>query len=273
MSAALADLQNSWHAELELGFTRQQTKTVLSTRKHIGPLIVQRPFYPEGDVCHVYLVHPPGGIVGGDQLKLNVTSNAGTHALITTPAATKFYRAAPNQRATLKQDFSLNQSTLEWLPQETIVFRDANAKAITRVRLNSSSRFIGWEITCYGRQAANELFDRGQFHQDFEIWLENRPLWIDRLRLDGQGAAMTAIWGLNNQTVIATCVVYPATISDLEVARTDESLSCTLVDNVLLCRLLNNDGHRAKQAFVQLWQRLRPSIVGREATLPRIWAT
>jgi urease accessory protein len=278
MSAAPANLQHSWQAELELGFTRQQSKTVLSTRKHIGPLIVQRPFYPEGDVCHVYIVHPPGGIVGGDQLKLNATLHDGSHTLITTPAATKFYRTAAERQASLTQTLTLHNATLEWLPQETIVFREANAKTITRVQLDSSSKFIGWEMTCFGRPACNELFDLGRMQQHFELWLNDRPLWldrlrIDRLRLDGQGDAMTASWGLASHTVIATLAAYPATVDDLQAARDGNDLSCTLVDQVLLCRLLSNDSHLAKQIFVQLWQRLRPRIIGRESCLPRIWAT
>ena len=85
---------SSWHARLELGFRDSGTRTVLAHRRHIGPLMVQRPFYPEGSICHVYLLHPPGGLVGGDSLTVDVDVAGGARALVTTPAAGKFYRSA-----------------------------------------------------------------------------------------------------------------------------------------------------------------------------------
>jgi len=77
-----------WHAALELGFAAASGATRLARRKHRGPLVVQRPFLPEGPgVAHVYVLHPPGGLVGGDELTLDVEVDAGAHALVTTPAA------------------------------------------------------------------------------------------------------------------------------------------------------------------------------------------
>lgn len=95
-------------------------KTVLHSARHIGPLTVQRPFYPEDETCHLYLLHPPGGIVGGDSLDISVQLAANSHALITMPGASKFYRSSGAQ-AHLNQHFYVEeQATLEWLPQDTI---------------------------------------------------------------------------------------------------------------------------------------------------------
>src|SRR5689334_17836187 len=87
------EVRDGWRASLDLEFARSGVRTVLARRSHVGPLVVQRPFYPEGEVCHVYLVHPPGGVVGGDTLELRARVRDGAHALVTTPAATKFYRS------------------------------------------------------------------------------------------------------------------------------------------------------------------------------------
>ncbi len=276
MNAALlqaSDTSNDWHAKLQLRFARQGARTVLAHRHHIGPLVVQRPFYPEGDVCHVYVVHPPGGIVGGDQLRLDATLETGAHAVITTPAATKFYRALPDRRAQLHQELHLHNATLEWLPQETILFRDARASMATVVRLDRQSRFIGWELTCYGRPACNELFDSGHAQQHFELWIDEQPVLLDHLRIDGSSMTMQAPWGLAGNGTLGTLLAYPATTDDLDSAREHERFACTLVDSVLSCRLVHVDSDAAKQAFVKLWQTLRPRIVKREAVLPRIWAT
>ncbi len=98
----------SWQAKLDLKFRQAGKRTILAERRHVGPLVVQRPFYPEGPICHVYLVHPPGGIVGGDALSLQVDVEPQAHALLTTPAATRFYRAGPHPRATLSQQLAVH---------------------------------------------------------------------------------------------------------------------------------------------------------------------
>jgi urease accessory protein len=262
-----------WRAELQLRFARQGPRTVLVDRKHSGPLVVQRPFYPEGDVCHIYIVHPPGGIAGGDQLQLHATLQSGSHALITTPAATKFYRTLPDRRSSLRQTLHVQSATLEWLPQETIVFRDANTSMATIVQLDSRSHFIGWELTCYGRFAGNEPFDIGRVRQQFEVWIDAEPVFLDHLHIDGGGMSMQARWGLNGHALLGTLLAYPATNEDLDTARIHEHFACTLVDRVLSCRYVGAESDIAKRAFVKLWQSLRPRIIGREAVLPRIWAT
>ena len=273
MSALASHAADSWRAELQLRFAHQGTRTVLAHRHHIGPLVVQRPFYPEGDVCHVYIVHPPGGIVGGDQLRLDASLDAGAHAVITTPAATKFYRSLPDRHAKLHQELRLHNATLEWLPQETILFREAQASMATIVRLDKQSRFIGWELTCYGRPACNELFDAGAARQHFELWIDEQPVLLDHLRINGGSMTMQSPWGLAGNGTLGTLLAYPATAEDLDAAREHEGFACTLVDSVLSCRLVHADSDTAKRAFVKLWQALRPRIVKRDAVVPRIWAT
>ena len=112
-----------WPAELHLGFARDAARTALVERRHLGPLRVQRPFYPEGEgVCHVYLLHPPGGLVAGDDLQVSARVEPGAHALLTTPAAAKLYRSrAASGPARQVQRFEVQgDGILEWLPQESI---------------------------------------------------------------------------------------------------------------------------------------------------------
>src|SRR5689334_13378367 len=101
-----------WEASLDLEFAARGARTILARRASVGPLVVQRPFYPEGGVAHVYLVHPPGGVVGGDQLRLRVVAEEGAHALLTTPAATKFYRS-DGRVARQRQEIVADGATVE----------------------------------------------------------------------------------------------------------------------------------------------------------------
>jgi urease accessory protein len=273
MSAiGLESSTQGWRAELELKFAQPGARTCIVERRHLGPLLVQRPFYPEGQVCHVYIVHPPGGIVGGDELQLQVDVQEAAHALLTTPAATKFYRS-DGRMARQQQILRATDATLEWMPQENIFHPQARVRSTTRIELASRAKFIGWEIACLGLPARQQPFNSGELHLHLELWAQNAPLLIDRLRISGSDTRS----GLGGHAAIGTMLAYPATRAMIETVRTLKpvgvELGVTLVDEVLVCRALAAQGEPIKRAFIECWQTLRPQMLDRPAVLPRIWAT
>ena len=282
-----------WRAGLRLQFSARGTQTWLSRREHYGPLRVQRSFYPErvhadppqhrlageqraSGPCHTYLVHPPGGIVGGDELHIQIEVTDGAHAVLTTPAATKFYRSDGRVARQLQQ-ISLGAAALEWLPQETIFYPGARARSATRVDLGAGSRFIGWEIPCLGLPARQEKFDSGHLALDLELWRNQRPLFVDRLRIDGESVARGALCELAGHHAIGTLLAYPADPGLLALVRATAcegtQVAATLVDGVLMCRALADQAEFVRRTFVTLWRAIRPRLLGCEAVLPRIWAT
>ena len=278
MSAVVLS-ENGWLANLSLKFTGREDKTIISHRKHQGPLVIQKPFYPEGDVCHVYLLHPPGGVVGGDQLTLDVEVNNSGHALVTTPAAGKFYRS-DGRIAKLKQSLRVEaSSTLEWLPQETILFSGCEVNMQTVVQLEGDAQFIGWEILCMGRPASGELFDKGSARQHFEIWRDKKPLMLDRSQLSGSDDVLSAKWGMQNYTVTGTMMVVNANKEMLQHVRnnlpklSDGLFSATLINDVLVCRALAHQAEFVRFAFIHVWKEIRLDLLGRSACEPRIWST
>jgi len=272
MSVAAEQLPaQGWQAHLHLSFARPAERTCIIERRHRGPLLIQRPFYPEGDVCHAYIVHPPGGVVGGDELTLEVDAQDGAHALLTTPAASKFYRS-DGRIARQTQLLRANAATLEWLPQETIFYPHARVRTTTRFELQSRTQLIGWEIACLGLPACHQSFDDGELRLHVELWVDGAPLLIDRLRIAGDSR-----WGLGGRDAAGTLLAYPATRAMVDAVRNvpqaEVDLGVTLVDGVLVCRALAMHGEPIKRAFVAGWQALRPLLLGREAVQPRIWAT
>lgn len=184
------------------GSTGEEPVTLLAHRRHTGPLVIQRPFYPEGKaVPHVYVLHPPGGLVGGDHLRLEVTAESDSHALITTPAATKVYRSAGG-RASQRFRFSAeSRASLEWLPQETILHDGSYVDLATEVRLAPGARFIGMDTLCFGLSARGETFASGRCRQRWEIWRGDRPLFLERGKFDAGDPVHGATWGLGGARV------------------------------------------------------------------------
>jgi urease accessory protein len=277
-----------WSARLELSFERVGARTVIARRRHSGPLLVQRPFYEADGGCQVYLIHPPGGVVGGDQLALTLELGAGSRTLVTTPAATKIY-ASPAARSQLSQRCQLADSAfLELLPQETILYAGARAHAATVVLLGSGSQFVGWEVLCLGRDAAG--FSTGEFVQQWHVERQGRLLWAERSLLEGGMPALRASWGLAGRSVVGTMLGTGAQNVSLEALRPetlcpgspcsetplgpgDDWLSVTRLGEVLVCRYLGYSAETAKRFFSAAWAVLRPSLSGRTAVHPRIWAT
>ncbi|HEY4973778.1 MAG TPA: urease accessory protein UreD [Steroidobacteraceae bacterium] len=278
-----------WQAQLQLRFEADADRTRLAHRRHHGPLLVQRAFHPEppamaagfaAQPCHVYLLHPPGGVVSGDELQLDVAVQARAHALLTTPAAGKFYRRGGERRvARLTQTLGVDGGVLEWLPQENIFYPETAVELRTIVQLQARGRFIGWEIGCLGLPASQADLGEGTVRQSFELWHDGAPVLLERLTIER--ACLASRWGLAGHAAMGTWLAFPATPAQLALACAqvtavncaDMTLACTLVDGALSCRGIAARADRLKQAFIDLWSALRPELLGRAAIRPRIWAT
>ncbi len=270
--------ETGWRARLVLGFAPRAARTVLATSQRQGPLTVQRAFYPEGGPCHVYALHPPGGVVGGDRLEIDLNVAAGAHALLTTPGAAKYYRSAGALAEQVQRLRVAAGGVLEWVPQEGILFPGARLGQRTRVVLEGNARFIGWEVLSLGRPVIGECFTTGTLDQRLVIERDGRPLLSERLRIaDGKGTdGPTSLRGF---PISATLVASGAVRADLEAARgvlaDDPGFPCamTLIDDLLVARALATRVEPVTTAFRRLWTGLRPRLLGRDAVAPRIWAT
>jgi urease accessory protein len=268
MSAVV--LGSTWHARLDLEFRKEGRRTVLGKRASEGPLVVQKPLYPEGEeVCHAIVVHPPGGIVGGDALSLQVKAEG--HALLTTPGAGKWYRSAgPWARQKLELDV---RGTLEWLPRETIVYDGALAELETEVRVAPGARYVGWEIVCLGRTGSGERFSRGNFRIHTRILGDEKLLWLERGEIEGGGGLMRSPVGLAGRSVFGTLAAAAPAFEAALVSACREHASVTVLPGLLIARYLGDSTEAAFERFTRVWSLLRPVVAGRAAARPRIWLT
>ncbi|HEU5297225.1 MAG TPA: urease accessory protein UreD [Burkholderiaceae bacterium] len=277
----------TWHAKLELAVRLDEHGRCVAHAAHEGPLRVLKTLYPEGPaIAHQVLVHPPGGIVGGDRLEIALDLQPRVHALVTTPGATRFYRSAgdlaeQHVRATLG-----TAARLEWLPLEAIAHSGCLAASHARFELTADAEMIGWDLLALGLPAAGEAFSAGRFTQQLEL----PGVWLERGVIDSADATLLrSPLGLAGRSALLT--MWFAAGQPLPDARVDALVNaareCTagahaedlaagvtaLQQRVIVLRAL---AHRVEPAMALAqsvrgaWRRLAWRL---EATAPRIWRT
>ncbi|MBD2838494.1 urease accessory protein UreD [Pseudomonas sp. JM0905a] len=267
----------SWHAELELAYALDGATTRPVQRRHKGPLRVQKHLHAEGpEVCQHIIVHPPGGIAGGDRLDLSARVGEGAWAQLTSPGAAKWYRAASPAFQNVELSIEAG-ATLEWLPQETIVYSGAHAELTTRIELADGARLFYWDMAALGRPAAGERFAEGHFQAHLDIRRNGTLIWHERQRIEGSDGLLDSPIGLAGHPVFATLIVTGEIDADL-LERCRE-LPCagrgdlTQLPGLLVARCLACEALHARAWLIDLWRLLRPALLGREAKPPRIWST
>ena len=277
-----------WHAQLTLRFGADGSGcTRLVHNQHRGPLRVQRLLYPEGAAtAHALLLHPPGGIAGGDVLDLSIALDSGARALITTPGASKWYhgdRGGARQSTTLRVDAD---ACLEWLPQEAILFEGADAAQQLRIDVHPRATLFGWDIVQLGRVAAGECWQRGYWRQRLQLIRDGRERWREVADLAASDPLRDSPLGLAGMPIMATAwATAPALVDDQETllqalreCAASFPIACGISwlpapTGLLLIRALGTSSELARALLEALWDTLRPIVIGRGAHRPRIWDT
>jgi urease accessory protein len=279
----------SWLARLKLDFnvaSAQGDDSPMSSalrtnlmHQHLGPLRIQKALYPEGPgLCHAIIVHPPGGIAGGDRLEVQLQSRVQSQALVTTPSAAKWYGTDFPDPATQKIEIDL-KGQLEWLPQETIVFDRARVTSVLEINAAETGAMLGWDHLIFGRRASGEIFTTGRFMQSLKVKLSDQLVWHDRLVLKGDDLLFNSPIGLRGHHAFATVWAILAepqawTETLLETVRAQSPLVVwTVLHPRLLVGRLLVEPLQIKVLLEQAWGTLRPIVINRSALPPRLWAT
>lgn len=275
----------AWHARLSLDYAARHHATRLHFA-HDGPLRVLRSLYPESDaVCHNVLVHPPGGLVGGDVLDIDVRVAQGAHGLITTPGATRFYRTN-GSRATQRTHITLHDGArLEWLPLENIAYNGCDALNALHLDLAEGAQFMGWDVTALGLPLAGEPFTRGRFTQRIHWptrFLEHGVIDASDQRLLDSPLGLAGQRCLGS-LVLASGTPLPRALREHLLEATQTLLHAAALSGVMAGVTAPN-AHMlvlrglapVVEPLMQLWQRVwaewRRECWGMEAVRPRIWS-
>lgn len=283
-----------WKACLKMRFAYSRNKTRLVSTEREGPLSVQRAFYPENSrVAHLYLLHPPAGIVSGDVLNIEAHLQADNRVLLTTPGANRFYRARTATELASKQKqnnlfFVEKGSSLEYLPHETLIYSAANAFSDTKVMVRDTGCFMGWDIACLGFPHIDRPFASGQFTQTFSLYHNDTILFHDRLAVVADDNITRSRIGLNGSHVTGTMVLFNGekagqsawlkSVCNTVRQETQEEhqraeVAVTQIQGVIVIRYLGDESEACRQTFVRIWSALRAVFIGLAPHPPRIWYT
>ncbi len=306
-----ASQPGTWPARLELVFERRERATRLVCNRHAGPLRLIRALPVADGSCEAVLVHPPGGLVDGDTLDIDVRVGASAHVLCTTPGAQKWYRRAAahsraGERSASEQGDSEQgdsarspgagsrvttvlqvgaQAMLEWLPQPAIVYDGAHAEQEVVFDLAGDACLIAWECLVLGRRAMGERFRRGSLRQSLSLRIGGRLAWSERTVADAGARLFDSPLGWRGRCVAATVLAVgvdpPALLEEWRAilhgfeSRTPalDAAATRLEPRLLLARLLADEPEDAMQAARALRAAARRAFTGTEAHAPRIWAT
>lgn len=273
--------QSNWHGKIKLNYQFNQHKTELLSSFTQSPFKIQQSFYPEGEaICHNIILHTAGGVVGGDILDQEIILNDHSQSLITTPAANKIYRSngkIAQQNINIRLE---NQTILEYLPQEMIIFNGAKYHQSNIINLHQDSTFLMWEIIRFGRTARGEIFNQGYWQSNLEIWQESTPILIDHICLQGEDDLFHSLTGLNDQPLAATLTY----IGNFQKAETLTKISQLCQNSLtygqagvtelikgLNCRYLGHSTTEVRAFFFKIWQILRLQYLGKNAIKLRVW--
>ncbi len=281
-----------WRARLDLRFEDRAGRTRLVHNRHEGPLRLIKALPLADGRCQAVIVHPPGGLVGGDRLDLDIHLAPMARVLCTTPGAQKWYRStahAASARTRVRLDAA---ATLEWLPQPAIVYDAAQVDQSIAFDLAPDARFIGWECLVLGRAAMGERFDRGALRQRLSLDVGGVPLWAEHLTADATDRLFSSPLGFGGRTV--ACTVWAVAPDDaldeglLQAWRGALDAACAAppgkairlaagasrtTAGLIAARLLADDSESVMQVAQTLWSLARPLVLGADSPPPRIWAT
>jgi len=292
MHAATESAPAPWRGSASLRFELHRGHT-----RHQGgarsPLKLQRAFAQASGHCELPLLHTAGGLVGGDQLRIEASLGAGSRALLTSVAAQKVYgsigrsRSHPAGRWAQQQlVFALDSgSDLEWLPQELVLYAGALYDQQATVELATDASFLAAEVVRLGRTAAGEGLEQGCWRSSLEIRRQGpsgpRFELVDRLELGG--AALEGEHGLAGEPVFGSLVwaapqplAAEALAALLAAARDarrglEGAMACGALEQGLVARYRGGSSQAARFWFSRLWALIRAERGQAAPELPRVW--
>jgi urease accessory protein len=253
----------------------------MTERRHTGPLQVQKPLYPEGrSVCHTVILHPPGGIAEGDSIKIDVTQGPDSKTVLTSPAATKWYKSRNNFSSQEVRIRLGDRAQLDWLPPENILFEHARANFRFQLELGKEASAIGWETFVFGRRAMGENWDAGALRINTQFIDKNGLIWGERANFSAASRSWKVAQVLGAFPIVGMVWAVGSSCDQslaenlspfLPFGDTLRAGVTYLNQRLLVVRGVAQKMEPLRELMVRCWSFLRPAIHGRDPNPLRLW--
>jgi urease accessory protein len=275
------------NARLELRFDAGGGRTRMRLGTQQPPWRVIRAFPQENGAALVHLHNVSGGVLAGDDLRLDIEVGSQARAQVTSTGATRVYRhregSFDSQQTT---SISLAEGALlEYLPDALIPFAGSRHRQSTRITLADGATLFGWEIVAPGRQAMGERF---RFHSlRLTTRIESRvgPVLLEDFLLEPETSPLLSPARLGDYTHTATfyAVQVGRPAPDLlelerrlgEIAIRESRQGCTiwgtsaLASDGVVIKGLSTSAYRISDTLAVFWTAARRFLIGDAPVPPR----
>ena len=277
-------VKTAWEGNCFLDFFNNKTsfedenKTIFKS-KFTSPYKLLKSTYDEEGRCILPILHTAGGLVGGDLLELEANIGSNSKVLLTTSSAQKVYGSIGRSKINPNGIFSaqkinisiFDNSHLEYLPQETIVFANGLYSQEFKIKISCNSSFLFTDLIRLGRSSAGESIDNGIFRSKLEIMrdceLYDDWEFVDRIELTR--SCFEAKSGMDYMPVFGSLIWicekdFPKKkideltkkIKDI-FKESNNDLSLGRLENGLSIRFLGNSSQDARKCFFCIWRQIR----------------
>jgi urease accessory protein len=221
-----------------------------------------------------------GGVIGGDVLRVQVEAGRDATATLTSQEAEKIYGSiGPTSRLSVKLRVE-EGATLEWLPQETILFQGARVERRVDIDVAPGGSLLAVDLTVFGLLAERENFKEGALLDVWRVRRGGRLAWAEGLRLEGDIASQMANPAGFDGATAAGFVMLVADDAEAWIVPARERLAragcragvTVLGGGVLLARLLDTNAARVRREIADFASWLRGARFGHPARMPRSWS-
>lgn len=234
----------------------------------------------DGRSCReAVFLNTAGGIAGGDRLSFGLSASGDASFTGTTQASERVYRAIDAPGRIDMRIEATGTTTLQWLPQETILFNGGQVSRSTHIQVSGDARLIAMDWLILGRAASGETVRHGAFRDNWRVYRDGRLVWADAFRLAGDIEALVHRPSLlAGHTAIAT-ILYAASNAPANLDRVRAilaNLSCkagaTIVNGLMICRFAAKAAAELRRAVTDFLRAFRTGLEGFTPALPKVWA-
>lgn len=268
---------------MDIRFALRGDVTALSDLYQQGSAKARLPKVFDGGPPEAVLINLAGGITGADRFQQTVHFDEGTHAVVTTQAAEKIYRASENETpATVSNRLALKADAFgEWLPQETIFFEGGRLQRRLDVDLTPTSRLLACEAMVFGRTAMGETVESGYLDDRWRITIGDRLIFADGMRFDGaiQDRLNRPAIAAGGRALATVLYVGPDSEAMIDTAKTalasfeksGKRAAASRIGDLIVARFVAADGALLRDMMVSYLSTIRHAAGTAGGELPKLW--